>query len=216
MTGITGYTGADNSGTGMVRVGIEKTHGGMAVSAFTAGVRMRTWRYFIDRRRHSGSDDAIVAAATYPRDTRVIELAVGAEFEESDGVVTVVAFGLGRRVARRLADRCYAVVAFAAAAKHFLVVGKRDNREPLRRVAGLAGIAGSDMVCRLAAKRRVDIVMAIHAIGRQTGMIERTGHALRRNGNDNRGNRTLTGNAFGADDELHHVDTRNVRNEIWR
>ena len=51
-----------------------------------------------------------------------------------------------------------------AVAEYFLVIRKGYDVEPLRRMTGLAGIAGCDVIQRLARNRRKIIVMTVHAI----------------------------------------------------
>ena len=90
-----------------------------------------------------------MAPGTPTRNTRVIKLAVRAKLEKTGGIVAVVALGAGRLMKLGFTDGHDTVMAFAAVAKHFLVVDKRDYVKTQRCMTGLAHTADSDVIRRL-------------------------------------------------------------------
>jgi hypothetical protein len=76
----------------------------------------------------------------------VIEAAVRSQFQKTDGIVAVIAFGGRRRMKFGFTDGRYTVMTFTAITKYFQVVSKRDNGSTLGCMAGLAQITGSEMI----------------------------------------------------------------------
>lgn len=66
------------------------------------------------------------------------------------GIVALIALLARRNVVLGFADGHYAVVAFAAAPKDFLMINSRDRRKIRIRVTSLTGIAGRDVIGRFA------------------------------------------------------------------
>lgn len=147
MAGIA--TGPDNGGVGVIGEGALKTRRRMTANALGTGDRMGARRVVGSRGRFTGGRAAVVAGGTSTRDTRVIELAVRADFEKTDGIVAVIAFGAGRLMKLGFAYGHHAVMALAAVAKHFLVVDKRNHGKTQRGMAGFAPAGGSDVIQRL-------------------------------------------------------------------
>ena len=219
MAGIT--TRIHNGRVCVVWVGIQKTDSGMAVTAFNVGNRVAAgWCIggsWCLTRGHS----AVVATAACPGNIRVIKTAIRCQFKKMASIVAFIAFDCGCRMKFRFTDGDYTVMTFAAIAKYFLMIDKRDNIKVLGGMTGLAGItAGNVIRCfrekYLAVYLGVNAVMTIHAIRRQAWMIKTAGQAFARIGDHDSGNGALTGNAFSTDYQLHHVDTTNIGDETGR
>jgi len=107
-------------------------------------------------------------------------------------------------------------MAFAAIAKHFLVVDKRDDVKTQRGMTGFAHTAGSEVIRRLAgylagSRCSIELVaVTIQTNRRQPLVISGTGWAFGANRGHDELNRALAVNAFGADYELRHVGSPDV------
>ena len=64
-------------------------------------------------------------------------------------------------------------MAFTAIAEYFLMIDKGDNVKSERRMAGLAGIRGGDVIPNFRRNTIDSVVMTNHTIGRQALVIER-------------------------------------------
>ncbi len=124
MTGIA--TGSDDGGICVVGEGAQKTRRRMTANALSTGNRMGAGRVIGSRGRFAGCCAAVVATGTATRNTRVIKLAVRAKFKKTGGIVAVVALGAGRLMKLGFPNCHNTVMAFAAVAKHFLMVDKRS------------------------------------------------------------------------------------------
>ena len=156
MAGITGYTRTDNFRTGVVGVGIQKTGRGMTVTAFSVGDRVGAGRGVVFGGCLACSDGSVVTTAAHSGYTRMIEAAVRIQLQESGGIVAVIAFGFRRCMKWRFTDGQYAVVAFTAISKHFLVIDQDSSGESKRSMAGLAHITGG-MVIRHFRKKQITV-----------------------------------------------------------
>ena len=149
MTGITGYARADNIRAGMVGECIQEACNRMTGYAVRAGNRVIAGRDVGWSRCLTYGRNAIVTTRASTRNSRVIKLAVRAKFEKTGGIVAVVALGAGRLMKLGFPDCHNTVMAFAAVAKHFLVVNKRNYVKTKRGMTGPAHTTGGDVIRRL-------------------------------------------------------------------
>ena len=94
----------------------------------------------------------------------MIKTAVRVQLQERGGIVAVVTLGIRLYMELGFTDRDHAVMALAAGAKHLQVVIKRNDGDSLRRMTGLAVIAGTHMRGRFARCRGKAFIVTIHAI----------------------------------------------------
>ena len=124
MAGIA--TEVRNNGRGMVGECIQETCSRMTGYAVRVGDRVSAGRGIDGRRRLTDSSVTVVATAASTRDAGVIKTTVRAKFKKTGGIVAVVALGAGRLMKLGFTDGQNPVMAFAAVAKHFLMVDKRS------------------------------------------------------------------------------------------
>jgi len=96
VTGIA--TGSDDSGVGVIGVGAQKTRRRMTANTLGTGNRVGAGRIVGSRGCLTDGGAAVVATGASTGNTRVIELAIGAELKKTGGIVAVVALGAGRLV----------------------------------------------------------------------------------------------------------------------
>ena len=151
----------DNVRAGVVGVGGQEVNRRMAGTAFRFGDDMAFGL--------AGRHVAVVAPVAGSGNVGVIEAAVRQELQKVAGIVTRVALGLRWGMELRHSDGLGAVVASAAVAEDILMIHEGNEVEALRRMTGLAGIVGCQMVQRLPldladARDVVDLAaMAVHA-----------------------------------------------------
>ena len=112
--------------SGVVGKCVEKAVGGMTGATLGVSDRMRWAGCLTDR--HS----AVVTAAALTRDVRMVEAAIGFEFQKVGRIVATVAFDRGRYMKLRLADGESTVVALAAGAEDLRVIDRIDDVESHR------------------------------------------------------------------------------------
>lgn len=95
----------------------------------------------------------------------MIKAAIRQQFQEVFRIVTVIAFGFRRYMKLRFTNSQDTVMTLTATTKDLLVICKRNNVEALRSMAGLAGIAGSDVIQRFSGNGGKVVVMTVNAIG---------------------------------------------------
>jgi len=142
MAGLAGYTGTQNLRSGVVGIGTQETDSGMTENAVRVCVLMNC------RIRLTYGHSTVVAHAATARNTRMIKTAIQRQFQETGGIVAVIAFDHRRQMKFGFTDGQYTVMAFAAICKYFLMIDKRDNGESLGCMTGLAGITGSEVIRR--------------------------------------------------------------------
>ena len=98
--------------------------------------------------RHPYGRYAVVASAASIGNTRMIEATIRCQFEKTGGIVAVIAFEGCRHMKIGFADCHNTVMAFAAVAKHFLMVDKRNYVKSQWGMTGLAHTTGSDVIRR--------------------------------------------------------------------
>ena len=157
----------------MVGVGALKTCSRMAESAFNVGIRVRARWGVVGGGRLTNHQVAIVASDAATGDTRMIKAAVRFQSEKTGGIMAVIAFGVRLRMKFGLTDGENAVMAFTAIAEYFVMINKGENVKPERRMTGLAGIRGGDVIPNFRRNTIDSVVMTNHAIGRQALVIER-------------------------------------------
>ena len=89
------------------------------------------------------------------------------------GIVAVIAFDDRRHMKFGFTDGQYTVMAFTAISEYFQMINKGDNVKSERRMTGLAGIRGGDVIPNFRLNTIDSVVMTNHAIGRQALVIER-------------------------------------------
>ena len=100
------------------------------------------------RIRHPYGRSAVVATGASTGNTRMIKATICCQFEKTGGIVAVIAFEGCRHMKIGFTDRHNTVMAFAAIAKHFLVIDKRNYVKTQRGMAGFAHTAGGDVIRR--------------------------------------------------------------------
>jgi hypothetical protein len=100
------------------------------------------------RIRHPYGRNAVVATGASTGNTRMIKATIGFQCKKTGGIVAVIAFEGCRHMKIGFTDRQNTVVAFAAVAKRFLMVDKRDYVKTKGGMTGLAHTAGSDVILR--------------------------------------------------------------------
>jgi len=133
---------------GVVGKSVQESFNRMTGYAVRVGDRVSAGRGIDGRRRLTDSRVTVVATGTSTRDAGVIKTTVRAKFEKTGGIVAVIAFGVGRLMEFGFTDGQHAVMAFAAIAKHFLMVDKRNHVKSQRGMTGLAHTAGTDVILR--------------------------------------------------------------------
>ncbi len=115
----------DNRG-GVVGKSVQESFNRMTGYAVRVGDRMSAGRGIDGRRRLTDSSVTVVATAASTGNTRMIETTIGFQLKKTGGIVAVVALGAGRLMKLGFTDGQNPVMAFAAVAKHFLMVDKRS------------------------------------------------------------------------------------------
>jgi len=100
------------------------------------------------RIRHPDGRNAVVATGASTGNTRMIKATIGFQCKKTGGIVAVIAFEDRWHMEFGFTDRQNTVVAFAAVAKRFLMVDKRNHVKTQRGMTGLAHTAGSDVIRR--------------------------------------------------------------------
>jgi hypothetical protein len=100
------------------------------------------------RIRHPYGRSTVVAIGASTGNARMIETTVGFQCKKTGGIVAVIAFEGCRHVKTGFTDCQNTVMAFAAVAKRFLMVDKRDYVKTKRGMTGLAHTTGSDVILR--------------------------------------------------------------------
>ena len=101
------------------------------------------------RIRHSYSRSTVVATGASTGNTRMIESTVRSQLKKTGGIVAVITLEDRWHMEFGFTDRQNAVVAFAAVAKRFLMVDKRDYVKTKRGMTGLAHTTGSDVILQI-------------------------------------------------------------------
>ena len=139
MTAVTAFS--DDVGTRMVGISRKETRRGMTVLALCSGYDVR----IMLAHRHS----PVVAAGAYPGDTGMIKTAIRVQFQERRGIVAVVTLAIGRRMELGFSNRDYTIMALATGTKDLIMIIERNDGKTLRRMAGLAVVAGRHVGWRL-------------------------------------------------------------------
>jgi hypothetical protein len=148
MTGITGDTHTDNFRTGMVGKCVQESFNRMTGYAVRVGDRVIPGWGIDGRRRLTDSSVTVVATGTSTRDAGVIKTTVQAKFKKTGGIVAIIALGGCLYMEFGFTDGLHAVMASAAATKHFLMIDKRNDVKTQRGMTGLAHTAGTDVIQR--------------------------------------------------------------------
>ena len=116
-----------NVSTSVVRVGWQEACRSMTVTAFRVGDRVGAGRGVGGGRCFTSGHSAVVATVACPGNARMIKAAVRCQLKKTDGIVAVIAFGICRCMRLGFTNSRYAVMAFAAISKYFLMIDKADK-----------------------------------------------------------------------------------------
>ena len=156
-----------DSGVAMVGNGAQKTDRGMTEYAVRVG-----WNVgWVGPGILANGHNTVVAHRATTGYTRMIKAAVQRQLYKTGGVVAGIAFDDRWHMKFRFTDGQYAIMAFAAVPKYFLMIDKWDGGKTEGCMTGLAHITGCDMIRRFPrdlARPGYHInpaVMTLHATG---------------------------------------------------
>ena len=113
----------------------------------------------------TGCRRSIVTSGTGACIGTMIETATGESIQEVIGIVAFIAGLRRRRMKRRFTNGQHTIVALAANPEDLLVIDGEDRGKPQGRMTGLTGVAGCQVIRRLARYLIHISVVALLAVG---------------------------------------------------